>query len=387
MAILLGRLDPILVGRDAIADHVHALAFEMRQPVLQPSCRPFFFHVFLDRGGEEVGGGADSRPKLKRSRRQIAIDLDAKPAIALDACTYGSATSNGAAGMMIESSGWANAANNVPMAIKACDASQIDIAAPYSTTGVSSGMGALKVAETDTADVTLNIGQGIRVGAASAARSRSFEADNQSATSPYMGASGFMLNTLPFAIAGNGYVTLGPAGFMGQDYAADAAATRYSGTINTNSNIVKPAFQSSDGLSYCVVNGVNHFAGENLTGFGSTLNQNVTAPPDIGGRQTRPIVKAGPFMVDSASLSYTSDPGTLDAAIITLDRASGSAAEAPVDVKLSNGTEKVWMRLPRCVFNLQPRNVDAEFGTGSVEIGAMADGQDIGTFIFQSFAS
>lgn len=302
--------------------------------------------------------------------------------------TYDGATSNGAAGFMMEMSGWGDASNNVPAAIKAVNASQIDIATPYSTTGAPIAiMGALKIAETDTAAVTLKIGQGIRVKSADNHRSRTFEVDSQTGTVPFLGAQGQVLNSLPFAVAGNGFATLGPAAFVGQDYPADAAATRYSGTINTNANIEKPPFSGSTLLSFAVVNGANHFAGESLTNLAFTLTQNAARPPDIGGTLISPIVKPGVFQVTGASLGYTSDPGTLDAAIITLDRATGASAECPVDIKLSNGTQFIWMRMPRCVLNIGAREVSDGFVTGTVEIGAMAFDQAVGPFTFQSFAS
>ena len=302
--------------------------------------------------------------------------------------TYNGATSNGAAGFMIESSGWADASNNVPMAIKAVNASQIDIDTPYSTTGATAGaMGALKIAETNVAAVTLKIGQGIRVKGADSAETYSFEADSQTATVPYLGAAGMMLNSLPFAISGNGYATLGPAAFVGQDYSADAAATRYNGTITTNANIETPPFSGSTLLSYCQVNGANKFAGESLTNVGFTLTQNAARPPDIGGTLISPIVKAGVFQVGSGTLDYTSDPGTLDAALITLDRATGAAAEFPLDIKLSNGTSYIWLRCPRCVLNMGARTITDGFVTGSCEIKPFAFDQDVGPFTFQSFAS
>lgn len=301
---------------------------------------------------------------------------------------YNSAASNGAAGMMMEMSGWGDASNNVPAAIKAVSATQIDIDPPYSTTGATVGvMGALKVAETDTAAVTLKIGSGIRVKGADSAETHSLEADSQTGTVPYLGAAGFMVNTLPFSISGNGFAGLGPATFMGQDYSADAAATRYNGTITTNANIELPPFSGSTLLSYCQVNGANKFAGEALTNVGFTLGQNAARPPDIGGTLISPIVKAGVFQVTGGTLGYTSDPGTLDAALIALDRATGTAAEFPLDIKLSNGTQFVWMRLPRCVLNMGPRSISDGFVTGSCEIKPFSFDQDVGPFIFQSFAS
>ena len=146
-------------------------------------------------------------------------------------------------------------------------------------------------------------------------------------------------------------------------------------------------FSGSTLLSFCQVNGANAFAGSNLTNIGFTLTQNAARPPDIGGTLISPIVQPGVFQVTGASLGYTSDPGENDAAIITLDRATGSSAECPVDIKLSNGTEFIWMRMPRCVLNIGAREVSDGFVTGTVEIGSFAFDQDVGPFIFQSFAS
>lgn len=302
---------------------------------------------------------------------------------------YGGKVKSGAAGMMIESSGWADPSNNVPMRIKDCNDAQIDIMTPYSTTGAPVAvMGALKIAEIDAAAVTINIGSGIRDEAIAGFRSRNFEIDTGTSGDRFRGVVGQVLNTLPIVVTGNGLIMLGPAPYIGRDYETPFAATKGNGTITENPAITKPIYSGADNLLFGTINGANHFAGEVMTSYNVTLSSSVTPSPDVSGTSLRQAIRPGVFDITGQTFSYLDDP-VLGAAVAAIERQPpGAAGEFPFDLKSSNGAQSVWLGTPRNVMIGAAGIGEGDtYSSATLTMEAMQLNQGAGVFVIQKFTT